>query len=190
MFSITSKLSFGLVTGFSLLSLLIGSLSSFRQESGRLSSAARLHYLRVLNLGFYLASLALSLASFFYFYVFLVDSAQLTDKRYTFFMLDALEFEWLSLSMSLDLFGAVLVFLAYLVGLFSLASLDTRLPSVGYRFYAYFNFFLVFVYVYAMATDIIVFFVAYELLLLPSFFFVYFVSYSKKAIQASLYFVL
>lgn len=138
----------------------------------------------------YLASLGSSLVSFYYFYSYLSESSSPTLKSYSFFLIDSLDFELASVSLSLDMFGAVLIFLAYIVGIFSLVSLDTRLPRVGYRFYIYFNFFLVFVYLYAMSTDILLFFIAYELLLLPSFFFVYFVSYSKKAIQASLYFVL
>lgn len=189
-FSVTSKLGFGVVASFSLVSLLVGSLSSFKVGADRGGSSLRFTYFRLVNLAAYVASFSLSLVSFFYFYLYLAESSNILDGSYTFFLFDSLEFEWMSLSLSLDLFGVILIFLAYVVGLFSLVSLDTRLPKVSYRFYTYFNFFLVFVYIYAMSTDLILFFVAYELLLLPSFFFVYFVSYSKKAVQASLYFVI
>ena len=189
-FSLSSKLSFSLISFLAIATPILGAFSTYRHEPSSQAFALRDSYLRVFNLFFLFFSFSLSMSSFYYFYMYLLSNPGVAGSGYTFFLLDSLEFEWSSVSLSLDLFGSILIFLAYLVGIFSLASLDTRLPRVGYRFYSYFNFFLVFVYVYTMSTDLIVFFVSYELLLLPSFFFVYFVSYSKKAIQASLYFVM
>jgi formate hydrogenlyase subunit 3/multisubunit Na+/H+ antiporter MnhD subunit len=90
----------------------------------------------------------------------------------------------------IDLFGFILLMLAYVVGFLSLLTLDSRLAAVNFNFFIYFNFFVIFVFLFVIANDIILFFFFYELLVLPSFFFIYFISYSKKAIQASLYFVI
>jgi formate hydrogenlyase subunit 3/multisubunit Na+/H+ antiporter MnhD subunit len=90
----------------------------------------------------------------------------------------------------LDLFGFILLALAYAVGFLSLLTLDTKLSQVNFNFFIYFNFFVLIVFLFVIVDDILLFFFLYEMLLLPSFFFVYLVSYSKKAIQASLYFVI
>lgn len=190
LFSLTSVSSLCVLVITSLGSSLAANLAGLRGASEGGGPSARLYYFRGLNMLGYLCAFSLSLLSFYYFYAYLASSSTSISKFYTFFLFSSIDFNLASLSLSLDIFGCILIFLAYVVGLFSLVSLDTRVARGGYRFYIYFNFFLVFVYIYAMATDLIIFFVAYELLLLPSFFFVYFVSYSKKAIQASLYFVM
>lgn len=53
-----------------------------------------------------------------------------------------------------------------------------------------FNFFVIIVYLYVSVSNLLVFFLLYECLLIPSFLFVYFVSPSRRAIQASLYFII
>lgn len=90
----------------------------------------------------------------------------------------------------MDLFGFVLLLLAYIVGFLSLLTLDTRLRLVNFNFFIYFNYFVLVVFLFVVVNDILLFFFFYELLLIPSFFFVYYISYSKKAVQASLYFVI
>jgi formate hydrogenlyase subunit 3/multisubunit Na+/H+ antiporter MnhD subunit len=52
------------------------------------------------------------------------------------------------------------------------------------------NMFIVVVYFYVFSTNLLIFFLFYELLLIPSFLIVYFVSPSRRAIQASLYFLI
>ena len=94
------------------------------------------------------------------------------------------------LYMSADLFGLVLLTLAYLVGFFSLLALDNRLFWKNIRFLFYFNIFLIVVFFYVSVSNILFFFLLYECLLVPSFFIVYFVSPSRRAIQASLYFII
>jgi len=95
-----------------------------------------------------------------------------------------------NLYFTLDIFGLVLLTLAYLVGFIALLALDTRLYWKNINYIFAFNLFLIIVYVYVTTTNIILFFLFYELLLLPSFLLVYFVSPSRRAIQASLYFVI
>ena len=50
--------------------------------------------------------------------------------------------------------------------------------------------FIIVVYFYVFSTNLLIFFLFYEFLLVPSFLIVYFVSPSRRAIQASLYFLI
>lgn len=50
--------------------------------------------------------------------------------------------------------------------------------------------FIIIVYFYVFSTNILLFFLFYELLLIPSFLIVYYISPSRRAIQASLYFLI
>jgi len=100
-------------------------------------------------------------------------------------ILDSLYFNF-----SIDLFGFVLLFLSYIVGFLSLLALDTRLYWKNFRYIFTFNIFVVIVYLYTTTSNLLLFFLFYEFLLIPSFLFVYFVSPSRRAIQASIYFVI
>jgi len=52
------------------------------------------------------------------------------------------------------------------------------------------NSFIIVVFFYVFSTNLLLFFLFYELLMIPSFLIVYFVSPSRRAIQASLYFLI
>ncbi len=91
---------------------------------------------------------------------------------------------------SVDFFGIILLTLAYLVGFISLLVLDTRLYWKNTKYFFSFHIFLLIVYLYTTTSNLLLFFLFYEFLLIPSFLFVYFVSPSRRAIQASLYFVI
>jgi len=92
--------------------------------------------------------------------------------------------------LTLDFFGLILLTLAYIVGFISILALDTRLYYKNINYIFAFNLFVLIVYLYVTVSNIILFFLLYECLLIPSFLFVYFVSPSRRAIQASLYFVI
>lgn len=92
--------------------------------------------------------------------------------------------------LTVDLFGLILLFLAYVVGFISILALDTRLYWKNIKYIFSFNIFVLIVYFYVSVSNLLLFFLFYECLLLPSFLFVYFVSPSRRAIQASLYFVI
>ena len=92
--------------------------------------------------------------------------------------------------LTLDFFGLILLTLAYIVGFISILALDTRLYYKNINYIFAFNIFILIVYLYVSISNIILFFLLYECLLVPSFLFVYFVSPSRRAIQASLYFVI
>nr|QBI37911.1 NADH dehydrogenase subunit 4 [Tetrahymena rostrata]QGS65290.1 NADH dehydrogenase subunit 4 [Tetrahymena rostrata] len=93
-------------------------------------------------------------------------------------------------NITIDFFGLILLTLAYIVGFISILALDTRLYWKNIKYIFSFNIFLLIVYVYVSVSNLFLFFMSYELLLIPSFFIVYFVSPSRRAIQASLYFVI
>ena len=91
---------------------------------------------------------------------------------------------------SLDGFGLVLLNLAVMVGLISLLSLDSRFYWKNASFIFLCHLLIVVIFLFSLINDIIGFFILYEGLLIPSFLLVYFVSPYRKAVQASLYFVI
>jgi formate hydrogenlyase subunit 3/multisubunit Na+/H+ antiporter MnhD subunit len=107
-----------------------------------------------------------------------------------FSVLNFLGLEGIKIYLTLDFFGLILLTLAYIVGFISILALDTRLYYKNINYIFAFNLFILIVYLYVTVSNIILFFLLYECLLIPSFLFVYFVSPSRRAIQASLYFVI
>lgn len=144
----------------------------------------------ILILSFFLHILTL----FFYFdYIFNFYNLILLENVSVFPFLNYffnLNFFNINFSLNIDFFGLILLTLAYLVGFFSLLALDNRLYWKNIKFIYYFNIFLLIVFLYVSVSNIIFFFLLYEFLLIPSFLLVYFVSPSRRAIQASLYFII
>lgn len=98
---------------------------------------------------------------------------------------------WLSwFELSVDFFGIILLFLGYFVGILSLLALDNRIFWKNIKYLFSLNVFIVIVYFYVFSTDLLLFFLFYEFLLIPSFLIVYYISPSRRAIQASLYFLI
>jgi NADH-quinone oxidoreductase subunit M len=92
--------------------------------------------------------------------------------------------------LSIDFFGVILCCIAFFVALLSFLALDTRLYWKNSKFIFICNVLSLFVYLFVSTTDMLLLFIFYECMLLPSFVFVYFVSPYKRAIQASLYFLI
>ena len=91
---------------------------------------------------------------------------------------------------SFDFFGLVLLFLAYFVGILSLLVLDTRFLYRNVKYLVYINFFTILVFMFVFTNNLLLLFLFYEFLLLPSVIIVYFISPSRRAIQATLYFII
>jgi len=91
---------------------------------------------------------------------------------------------------SIDTFGVIIIFLAYISGILSFLALDTRIFWKNIRYTAYLNIFIFIVYFFVFSDNLLVLFIFYELLLIPSFLLVYYMAPSRRAIQASLYFVI
>ncbi len=97
-------------------------------------------------------------------------------------------FSWFEFSV--DFFGIILLFLGYFVGILSLLALDNRIFWKNIKYLFSLNIFVLVVYFYVFSTDLLLFFLFYEFLLIPSFLIVYYISPSRRAIQASLYFLI
>lgn len=93
-------------------------------------------------------------------------------------------------TLSLDLFGIALIMLAYIVGFLSLFNFNDKIFWYNTKQALLFNYFIIIVIMFACADDVYLFFVLYELLLLPSFILVYYNSPNKKGVGASLYFLI
>ena len=142
-----------------------------------------------------LLSLGLSYIFFiffvYYFYVFYVNiSNYYLFNNYKLIPVLYLNYFLFWFEFSVDFFGIILLFLAYFVGILSLLALDNRLFWKNIKYLFSLNFFILIVYFYVFSTNLLIFFLFYEFLLIPSFLIVYFVSPSRRAIQASLYFLI
>ena len=83
-----------------------------------------------------------------------------------------------------------MVFLAIVVGFMSLITLDQQFFAKNNKMVFICNFLILVIYVYCLVDNYFVFFLMYEMLLIPSFIFVYITSNYKKGIQASQYFLI
>ena len=117
-------------------------------------------------------------------YILLPKINLLLDLNFSFFFFN------LKIILTIDIFGYIILFLSYLVGFLTLVTLDTRLYWNTIKYSYIFNLFILIVLIFTSVTNIIIFFLFYEFLLLPSFIFVFFVSPSRRAIQASFYFLI
>jgi len=84
----------------------------------------------------------------------------------------------------------VLLMIAYFVGFLSFLALDNKLYFKNIKFLFFLNIFVLIVFFYVSTNNILILFIFYEFLLIPSFLLVFYLSPSRKAIQASLYFVI
>jgi hypothetical protein len=105
-----------------------------------------------------------------------------------FFRLPLITF--LSFRTSVEFFGFIFIILAYIVGLISLLALDTRLYYNNIKFIFTCNVLVIFIHLFTIINDLLLLFIFYECMMIPSFLFVYFVSPYRRGIQASLYFLI
>jgi len=91
---------------------------------------------------------------------------------------------------SIEFFGFVFIILAYIVGLISFLALDTRFYWKNIKFIFICNFLIFVIYVFSLINDLLLLFLFYEAMLIPSFLFVYFMSPYRRGVQASLYFLI
>lgn len=125
----------------------------------------------------------------FYYYLFVLNlnknlifwCTNLNTLNVTFFFL---------IKLAPDLFGLILLLIAFFVGFISFFTLDTRIFYKNWVCFIICYLLVFFICLYSFCTDIILFFLCYEGLLLPSFWLVYFLSPNRRGIQASIYFLL
>lgn len=89
-----------------------------------------------------------------------------------------------------DVFNLIFYILSLFVAFISLLALDTRLYSSKSIFLVLCNVLVLIIFMFSFTNNYVLFFIFYELLLIPSFFFVYRISPAKTSIQSSIYFVM
>lgn len=89
-----------------------------------------------------------------------------------------------------DMFNIIFYILSLFVAFISLLALDTRIYSSKTIFLVLCNVLVLVIFMFSFTTNYVLFFIFYELLLIPSFFFVYRISPAKTSIQSSIYFVM
>lgn len=89
-----------------------------------------------------------------------------------------------------DILNIVFYVLSLFVAFISLLALDTRIYSSKSIFLVLCNVLVLVIFMFSFTNNYILFFIFYELLLIPSFFFVYRISPAKTSIQSSIYFVM
>lgn len=90
----------------------------------------------------------------------------------------------------LDFFSLTLVFLSYTIGFLTLITTDSKITKNYSLSFLYLNFFILITHGFAFSPNLVNMFIFYELLLLPSFFFIYNVGYTQRSTQACIYFIL
>lgn len=90
---------------------------------------------------------------------------------------------------NLDIFGIILLLIVYFVGFISYIMLIRRLYWLSFKYVYICNFIILIIYFYVSSSDIISFFLFYELLLIPSVLFVYYISPINSSIYACLHFL-
>jgi len=93
-------------------------------------------------------------------------------------------------SFDLDIYNIIFYMLSIFVAFISLLSLDTRLYGTKLIFLVLCNLLVFVIFLFSFTNNYVLFFLFYEFLLIPSFFFVYRISPAKTAIQSSIYFVM
>jgi len=154
-------------------------LQNFKQSS--------LLILKFLNLAAYFISM---FYLFIYIYVYNYIIVELNNYYYNNDYIINPYYNFLNIGVSLDFFGIVLLMIAYFSGLLSFLALDNKLYWKNIKYMFYLNIFVLIVFFYVSTNNILVLFIFYEFLLIPSFLLVYFLAPSRKSTQASLYFVI
>lgn len=90
----------------------------------------------------------------------------------------------------LDTSSLIIIYLCYLIGFISFITLGDRFWNTNYKLSILFIFFLIVINLLCNSTNLFELFIYYELLLLPSVFFVYKSGYTKKSKQSNVYFLL
>lgn len=82
----------------------------------------------------------------------------------------------------------IIIYLCYIVGFISILTLNDRFWKINSKLSLIFLFFIIIINLLCQSCSIFELFFYYELLLLPSIFFVYKASYTKKSQKANIYF--
>jgi NADH-quinone oxidoreductase subunit M len=94
-----------------------------------------------------------------------------------------------ALKINLDIYGLIILIIAHFVALVSFSVLAKKTYWFSYKYIYICNFIVLVIYIFTSTTDIITFFISYELLLLPSVLFIYYVSPVNSSLYACIHFL-
>jgi len=142
-----------------------------------------------------LISFFLNLFSFWFFIK--TYNSSLTTSLYSnfylennIFLFNIFLFNFFNYKTSIEFFGFIFILLAYIVGLLSFLALDTRIFNKNIKYIFVCNFLVIVIHLFVIIEDLLLLFLFYECMLVPSFLFVYFVSPYRRGVQASIYFLI
>lgn len=127
---------------------------------------------------------------FIYIYIYLFIISALNNKYLNNYFMTIPSYHFFSININFDFFGLILLLIAYFAGLLSFLALDNKFYWKNIKYLCYLNIFILIVFFYVTTNNILVLFLFYEFLLIPSFLLVFYLSPSRKSTQASLYFVI
>ena len=131
--------------------------------------------------------ISLLLYTILFFYKNTYINLLLSDIKFNLFYN---HFNYYFYQFDLDIFNIIFYTLSLFVAFISLLALDTRIYSSKTIFLVLCNVLVLIIFMFSFTNNYVLFFVFYELLLIPSFFFVYRISPAKTSIQSSIYFVM
>jgi len=149
--------------------------SKFFNFSGFLKNFSSVYLIRFILIGSLLISFILICFIFWIFikcyfsllYFFLYDEFNFNLSDLFFLKLPLTQI-W-TIKFSIEFFGFIFIILAYIVGLISFLALDTRLYWRNVRFIFICNFLVFVIYMFTIVNDLLLLFLFYETMLIPSY---------------------
>ena len=172
---------------FTFFSLLLFYFTKLNQTQMLTYNVSTMKIVRMLLTISVLVSLFLYLL-FIYSYTLFISKLNILHSMGLYFVLPTTNLYFFKTSV--DLFGVVVLFLAYVSGILSFLAMDTRIFWKNIKYMSFLNIFVLIVFFFVFTDNLLVLFFFYELLLIPSFLLVYYIAPSRRAIQASLYFII
>ncbi len=140
---------------------------------------------------FFIFSFLFILISFYFFLNICLVNTQKYNTEFVFkSLLDGYVLNFKTYQFYINIYGFLILFISYFAGFIAVSTLNTVYTEQRVRLYIIFLQFLIVIYGFVQTNDLLLLFFFYEVLLLGSFLVVYYSSYVKKAVQASLYFVI
>lgn len=93
------------------------------------------------------------------------------------------------LKLNIDIYGLIILLIAHFVAIISYSLLMKKSYWFSYKYIYICNFIILIIYIFTSTSDIITFFIAYELLLLPSILFIYYISPINSSLYACIHFL-
>lgn len=164
-------------------------ISSLMYKSNLNKSNKIQNLLKFLSIISIITSFFMVLFSFYYYLIsfYKLSASKRFTKNISTFWLD---FDFYNIPLVMDLFGFLIMLISFIVGFLSLKALDNRLFWKQTKYFYYFNIFTSITYFFSLTQNLMLLFILYECFLLPSFILVYYISPNKRALQASIYFIL